>query len=97
MPKSNSENSVKLNRRQALLLSATAGMAALAGTGCRPNDRSNMAEPRNQAASCSTPRAAVANTQYGKVRGFIQDGVLTFKGVPYRANTGGENRRLPAD
>ncbi len=96
MPKSNSENSVKLNRRQALMLSATAGVAALAGTGCRPDDSSNMAESRNQTASCSTPRAAVANTQYGKVRGFVQDGVLTFKGVPYGANTGGENRWLPA-
>jgi len=75
MSKSNLENSVKLNRRQALLLSATAGVAVLAGTGCRPDDSSNMAELRNQAASCSTPRAAVANTQYGKVRGFVQDGV----------------------
>jgi len=30
VPKSNSENSCKLNRREALLLSATAGVAALA-------------------------------------------------------------------
>src|ERR1019366_4573187 len=47
-------------------------------------------------ASCSTPRSAVAKTQYGKVRGYVEDGVLTFKGVPYGANTGGENRWLPA-
>src|ERR1041385_7325456 len=47
-------------------------------------------------ASCSTPRSAVAKTQYGKVRGYVEDGVLTSKGVPYGANTGGENRWLPA-
>src|SRR6476469_3133851 len=46
--------------------------------------------------TCSTPRSAIATTQYGKVRGYVEDGVLTFKGVPYGAPTGGENRWLPA-
>jgi para-nitrobenzyl esterase len=94
--KSNSENSTKLNRRQALLLSATAGVAALAGTSCGSGGSKNMAASQSPTASCSTPRSAVAGTQYGKVRGYIEEGVLTFKGVPYGANTGGENRWLPA-
>ena len=38
----------------------------------------------------------MATTQYGKVRGYVEDGVFTFKGVPYGADTGGENRWLPA-
>jgi para-nitrobenzyl esterase len=38
----------------------------------------------------------VAKTQYGKVRGFVEGGVLTFKGLPYGQDTGGENRWLPA-
>ena len=45
---------------------------------------------------CSTPRSAIANTQYGKVRGFLDGGVFTFKGVPYGQTTAGENRWLPA-
>ncbi len=49
-------------------------------------------EPGN----CSTPRSAVASTQYGKVRGFLDGGVFTFKGIPYGQDTGGENRWLPA-
>ncbi len=44
----------------------------------------------------STPRSAIANTQYGKVRGFLDGGVFTFKGVPYGDTTAGENRWLPA-
>ena len=46
--------------------------------------------------NCSTPRSAVAKTQYGKVRGYVDGGVLTFKGVPYGQTTAGENRWLPA-
>jgi para-nitrobenzyl esterase len=95
--KSNSENNTKFSRRQALLLSATAGAAALAGKACSPDGSTNMSAPRAPAAGCSTPRTAVANTEYGEVRGYVENGVLTFKGVPYGANTGGENRWLPAN
>src|ERR1035441_3802041 len=95
MSNSDFENRKTFNRRQALLLPARAGMgAAVAATG-RAADSTRTAahqEPGN----CSTPRSAIANTQYGKVRGFVSGGVLTFKGVPYGQNTGGENRWLPA-
>jgi para-nitrobenzyl esterase len=95
MTKRSSENRVLLNRREALLLSATAGMgAALA----RPSFASDSTKTgvHQEPGNCSTPRSAIANTQYGKVRGFLDGGVFTFKGVPFGQNTAGENRWLPA-
>lgn len=38
---------------------------------------------------------AVANTGYGKVRGYILRGIHTFLGIPYGADTGGANRFMP--
>ena len=92
---SESRGAVHLTRRKALLVSATAGIGAALG---RPGGAldSTKTAAHQEPGNCSTPRTAVANTQYGKVRGFVDGGVLTFKGVPYGQNTGGENRWLPA-
>lgn len=38
---------------------------------------------------------AIANTQYGKVKGFILRGITQFRGIPYGADTGGKNRFMP--
>ena len=84
-----------LTRREALLLSATAGVSMVAGQPALASDSIKTAahqEPGN----VSTPRSAIAKTQYGKVRGFLDGSVLTFKGVPYGATAAGENRWLPA-
>ena len=94
MTKSNFENRKKWNRRQALLLPASAGMGALAVPAIASD--STKTGTRQAPGGCSTPRSAVAKTQYGKVRGFVDAGVLTFKGIPYGQNTGAENRWLPA-
>ena len=95
MSKSNSSNRTFLSRREAMLLSATVGMGIAIDRPAFGLDSTKTAahqEPGN----CSTPRTAIAKTQYGKVRGFVDGGVYTFKGVPYGQDTGGENRWLPA-
>jgi para-nitrobenzyl esterase len=86
----------KLNRRDALKLSATAGFTLAAGVPAFASDSVKTGVHQQEPGNCSTPKTAVAKTQYGKVRGFVDGGVLTFKGVPYGATTAGENRWLPA-
>ena len=75
-----------LNRREALLLSASAGLAIAAGEPTLASESAKTAV-RQEPGSCSTPSSAVARTQYGKVRGFIEGGVFTFKGIPYGETT----------
>ena len=85
-----------LSRRQLIQLSTAAGIgAALPGSAAAAQTHPTTGNAASSPA-CSTPRTAVARTKYGKVRGYVEDGVLTFKGVPYGATTAGENRWLPA-
>ena len=93
--KSNDRNGQLLNRREALFLSTTAGLG-LAAHGSAFASDSIKTGVHQEPGNCSTPRSAVAKTQYGKVRGFLDGGVFTFKGVPYGQTTAGENRWLPA-
>lgn len=38
---------------------------------------------------------AIAETEYGKVKGYIMRGIYTFLGIPYAAETSGKNRFMP--
>jgi para-nitrobenzyl esterase len=92
---SDSRKGERLNRRDLLRLSAAAGLGlAVSRPGVAMNSAKDSAQ--DEPGNCSTPKSAVANTRYGKVRGFVDNGVFTFKGVPYAQDTGGENRWLPA-
>lgn len=80
-------------RRDALRLSATAGMSMVAGGSALASDSVKTAahqEPGN----VSTPRSAIAKTQYGKVRGFLDGGVLELTDSPSGISPCGE--RLPS-
>jgi para-nitrobenzyl esterase len=83
-----------MTRREALLYSASAGLGLSLPRYAKAMDSTKTAAHLDPGV-CTTPAAAVAKTQYGRVRGFLSGGVYTFKGVPYGQDTGGENRWLP--
>ena len=95
MNKSNSTDGTIMNRRQVLLLPAAAGLGAALVQPAAASDSIKTAA-HQAPGNCSTPRTAVAKTQHGKVRGFVDAGVLTFKGIPYGQDTSGADRWLPA-
>lgn len=88
------ENDSASFRRRTVLGLTAAASAALA-TSAHAADGTKIGSHQDPG-NCSTPRSAIANTQYGKVRGYLDGGVFTFKGVPYGQDTGGANRWLPA-
>eukprot|EP00753_Platysulcus_tardus_P009999 PLAT2467.8.p1 GENE.PLAT2467.8~~PLAT2467.8.p1 ORF type:complete len:553 (-),score=255.23 PLAT2467.8:191-1792(-) len=46
-------------------------------------------------AAANTPTYKVVETESGPVRGEVFDGFTRFRGIPYAADTGGENRFMP--
>jgi len=65
-------------------LAFTAGGLAV---GFSPGCRSTVEE--------APPVDPVVNTSYGKIRGYLNQGIYTFRGVRYGASTGGQNRFMP--
>ena len=86
-----STNGIRLNRREALLLSAAAGMGIALAPDAHASD-SIKTGVHQEPGNCSTPRSAVAKTQYGKVRGFLDGGRVHLQGHSLRP---GHGRREP--
>ncbi len=92
---SESSSRTIFTRREALLLSAGAGVGFTTAGSAWASDSIKTAahqEPGN----VSTPPSAVAKTQYGKVRGFLVAGSSPSKACLTAQTTAGENRWLPA-
>jgi para-nitrobenzyl esterase len=88
---------MKTNRRQffTTLGAGTAGfgMASLPLTSCTTHHEHR--EEEDDQKFFIGDELALADTEYGKVKGFILNGIFQFRGIPYGADTGGKNRFMP--
>lgn len=89
--------------RRALLIGA-AGLLGSAATAAALPSITNATEEKKRGEAkpggagpsvVASAEAAVVETNSGKVSGYIHNGIFTFKGIPYGANTDGVNRFLP--
>lgn len=89
-----------ISRRRVLASSiALAGIASTDRTPAQqgaPSGRASSNRPAGTADRSVAPRLSpVVNTSNGKVRGYVADGIHTFRGLRYGAPTGGTNRFRP--
>jgi para-nitrobenzyl esterase len=73
----------------------TAGIAALPFAGNANPIAQPTAEDEDEQYLKIGDDIAIAQTAHGKIQGYILNGVYTFLGVPYGADTSGKNRFLP--
>jgi len=88
-----------LSRRQ-LMQSGAALLGTAAAAGALPAvafAESKHSTPFSAAkpSIVASDEAAIVETAGGKVRGYIRDGIYTYKGIPYGDDTGGAARFLP--
>jgi len=88
---------VPVVRRRALLQGAAALACGAAAPGVVSGTLAAPARAEAQSAAPLIARdgAAVAETQAGRVAGYIRRGIFTFKGIPYADNCAGPNRFMP--
>jgi len=86
---------MKSNRRQFVqaLGTRSAGMAFGATLAAAPKDAA--AKGPDEQILLVGDNIACADTQYGKVRGYVLRGINYFLGMPYGADTSGANRFMP--
>jgi len=84
---------MKSNRRN-FIQSLGLGAATLS-VGSSPLNSPDVVEPYDDQLLFVGDNIAVANTEYGKVRGFVLRGINQFLGIPYGADTSGKNRFMP--
>ena len=81
-----------MNKLRQILLIA---VLVCTGISCQQNSKETDTNPLDEQQLFIGDDIAIANTKYGKVQGFILRGIYNFRGIPYGANTTGENRFMP--
>lgn len=74
------------------LLAAGALATAAAGQAKGAEYRPGKSSKGSADVSISTPVDAIVETAYGKIRGYVRQGIQVFKGIPYAKTTAGANR-----
>ncbi len=86
---------MKTNRRDFFVTLGTGtaglGLASLSVSSCSSGQKL----PEDDQQLFIGDDIALAQTKYGKVKGFILRGIYQFRGIPYGADTGGINRFMP--
>ena len=84
-------------QRRALLQGAAAFACGAAAPGVISGARAaaHVEAPPMAAPLIARDGVAVAETRAGRVAGYIRNGILTFKGIPYADDTVGANRFMP--
>ncbi|MCU0409654.1 MAG: carboxylesterase family protein [Bacteroidales bacterium] len=90
---------MKSNRRKFIrdLGAGTAGITLAGGTVALSSCASASADKKDDDGQLLFigDNIALAETQYGKVKGYVLRGINTFLGIPYGADTSGANRFMP--
>jgi len=74
----------------------TAGAALLPVASIVTPDATAAAKPMaSMTTVAASPKNNIVETDSGKIYGFVRDGIVTFKGIPYGASTAGKNRFMP--
>ena len=91
-----------MDRRQ-FVKNVGLGTAAIGAGGILPscvagnseNNKAGTPAPSDEQCLFIGDNIAIAQTEYGKVQGYLLNNVYTFLGIPYGADTSGKNRFMP--
>ncbi|HEY1802055.1 MAG TPA: carboxylesterase family protein [Terriglobales bacterium] len=88
--------------RRLLMKSSATVLCATAASGFAPGaqaavkkESTNAPVSDNEPSIVASDETAIVETVSGKVRGYIRDGIYTYKGIPYGATTEGPARFMP--
>jgi len=96
----NTQSSKNISRR-ALMKGGVALAAGTAASALVPSTLVSTLEAQAPSAPrkvtiVASPSKNIVETDSGRVFGYLQEGVITFKGIPYGATTTGKNRFMPS-